>query len=1145
MNIKEQDLREVLKLQKPGEGCKNYSIKAGAGGGKTTLLSHRICKQIIDGTPIDQFVIITYTVAAAMELRAKISDRLLETSVSATSSDEEKNRAREALNSIELMQISTIHAFLLKLLREHAFEAGLVLDAELLEEDELRKEEFFGSWYKDHYAQIYQFQWLHHIGTSNRDVDVTREVMLNMFKDIVDVREKIFLSPGSHQAQIDVTATNYLTTWLQPMIIFKNEVISNNPMKKNGNPVDYVKATGQLIDAVTEVESLKNSGSTDQVKMATTLSTAVSIVKECADQGKTIYRANYKAENAVIDTKMKALPKFPAYEWEWDFEKLYHDYMEKAEAATAIAEYALQIRDAYRDKYDQETVQLTNNDILFRADRLLSDHPEVLDQVRASYSKIYVDEFQDTTSLQARLVMMLSEKVGTPAGSGNLQEDKLVVVGDAKQSIYRFTGAEKDVYDQVDQKLAQKNQSISESVDLKTNFRSNEKIVNWVNSKFSVLMGAGYSAMDTDWTISDPNALQGVYGYVSAEDKYGKEQDVAAVVKLVQDLVDPGKNQNKVYLEEPDRHPDGTFGTPKLRKIEYSDIMIIFKNATRITEYVEGFARAGIPVNVQGKFKVDKDEILKNFLLLAEYIADYKNKKARMTAIQILGGLDATIAEDQEIDTVENKLKDLRTKFREKAMDPAAILRYLLAQEDLFLPRDVAFPPERVREYRIRLNQMVESCLQENDGDLSHLVSLMKEYMEGEIKRQIPLESQENSLRLMNVHQAKGLTGQVVIIADRSNAEGSRYGGFRSKGIYYPTVTYKESALENAKTKYYPSYGWDVNLLKLAADEDEEEAIRLQYVAATRAAHALIIMPVVVGRGTPNAWFSAPAYQYDKLPDINAWIKERVEDPAGSSVAGGSAASNYSSINLHDLETQKAAANLSKMGEVQLISITPSGLEPEGRTGYTSEDAGYVQEDRPRGDVFGTVMHRAYELLFIRFEKLAKLQPGDLENAIERAVNQAILESKEEMDSDSTGKWIFDYLKPKMIAYFEPVIKGIMAEAAEIYPEYAFSFYVAEEEKEVFKDQFNPYLSQLKNPVEIRDEVIWVNGKADLVVRKKDGSIKVYDYKSDAMNGKPEADFKDALAKKYGGQLALYRYAIGKSFGVSNVETELITLYRA
>ena len=62
--------------------------------------------------------------------------------------------------------------------------------------------------------------------------------------------------------------------------------------------------------------------------------------------------------------------------------------------------------------------------------------------------------------------------------------------------------------------------------------------------------------------------------------------------------------------------------------------------------------------------------------------------------------------------------------------------------------------------------------------------------------------------------------------------------------------------------------------------------------------------------------------------------------------------------------------------------------------------------------------------------------------------------------------------------------------------------------------------------------------------RQKDGRIKVYDFKSDAMNGKPLSLFEEALGKKYEGQLTLYRYAMRKVFGVPDVDTELIHLYR-
>ena len=75
------------------------------------------------------------------------------------------------------------------------------------------------------------------------------------------------------------------------------------------------------------------------------------------------------------------------------------------------------------------------------------------------------------------------------------------------------------------------------------------------------------------------------------------------------------------FIEEPVRNGIDSFDEPFLRKIQYSDIMIICKNTTNIKNYVEKFAEYGIPVNVQGKFKVSEDEILRNFVLLVEYLA--------------------------------------------------------------------------------------------------------------------------------------------------------------------------------------------------------------------------------------------------------------------------------------------------------------------------------------------------------------------------------------------------------------------------------------------------------------------------------------------------------------------------------------------
>ena len=788
MKAAEIAVRKVLELKESGKGKKNYSIKAGAGGGKTTLLSKRICRQIIEGTPINEFVIITYTNAAAAELRDKLSDRLRDVIASISASDTEKKNAREALNSIELMQISTIHAFLLKLLREYAFETGIALDVKMLEdeEDKKRKTDFFNKWYDEHFDEIQKFRtdWTVVPESSKAERDVTRDVMLNMFMDIANVREDIVYDLTDHTPDFEKAATDFVATWLPSLRNYKQELVLNWPTNKDGSKKKIVKkAPNVVVENIGAVETKTAWGIDDAIKLAE----VIGKIKESIDSGEPIYGKNTNAMALLGVT-----PVIPEFELEWNFEKLYSTFMLGSQKAVKVADYVCKMQKDYQKEVDEETLALSNDD--------------------------------------------------------------------------------------------------------------------------------------------------------------------------------------------------------------------------------------------------------------------------------------------------------------------------------------------------------------KNDGDISKLSELMNDYIEKDIKREIPLESNENAVRLMNVHQSKGLTGQIVIIADRGQKEECRYSGFKRQGKYYPTVSYKSNPYGGATL--VPTYGWDINTLKQAYTDETEEAIRLQYVAATRAAHALIIMPIVFGKTYPNAWFSDPKYNYDSLPDVKAWLTDRENDAKTYTLEADSAASSRKTLDLYKLEEHRAAADISKLTEKQLVSITPSGLEPNVVTGYSPLDAGYSKEDRPGRDVFGVVMHRVYELIFCRYEMLKVLGVSEREKAIAQIINQAILESDEKMHADDKPKEFFEYLKPKMVDYFDKVVTPIMDDAEDIYPEYTFSFYVDDTERKEFLDKFEPFFKDSKGEISVNDEALWVNGQADLVVKKKDGNIKVYDYKSDAMNGKPQVDFEASMDRKYEGQLALYRYAIGKAFGVADVQTELIHLYR-
>ena len=495
--------------------------------------------------------------------------------------------------------------------------------------------------------------------------------------------------------------------------------------------------------------------------------------------------------------------------------------------------------------------------------------------------------------------------------------------------------------------------------------------------------------------------------------------------------------------------------------------------------------------------------------------------------------------EKDTLEAAEDKLRGLRKQFRDSKMDCAAVLQYLLAHEELYLPKGVLQEQERVRSYRIRLHQMVETCLGKNEGDLAEAVCLLREYLNNDVRREIPLESNENAVRLMNAHQSKGLTGQIVIIADRSTEEKYRYNGFKKAGKYYPSVSYKANYFGG--NELIPSYGYDKALLEQVYREEAEEALRLQYVAATRAAHALIFMPVLDKKR--NVWFTAPEYGTDSLDDINQWLRDREADSTEYDVVAAESGTMHETVTLANLKGNLTKADKERQAAVQMVSITPSGLEAGGVTGYAHGEEGYVKEDRPGANIFGSVMHRVYELAAVRYERIRKLSDAEREPFVERMINQALFE-QEELRKEDKPEEFAAYLKPLMLRYLRTVLEPIFESAEEIYPEYSFSFYVPEEERAQFLAEFGRFLKKEEEENASGSGRIWVNGQADLVVKGKDGNVKVYDYKSDAMNGKLMESFEQALEKKYEGQLALYRYAIGKAFGGEQVETELIHLYR-
>lgn len=1120
-------------------GKQNFFVSAGAGAGKTTALSRRVAGQLADGVSPREFVIITFTNAAAEELRGKIQSQLRK--AEETEPDpKRKQYIRKALAELELMIISTIHSFLLGILKEYCFESHLALDAVMIDDDEdrKRKQAFLDEWIKLHTEQVDALRedWTFPNKTDGRETDHTIHAFQSLFMDMASVREEVVLDMRDRTEEYERRALEYCRAYKNGLSMLPQIVNENAPVGKSGKskglpvePVMDVKAALIRIPEICEME--------DGLEKACDMSGVITVLLTKPCFGSYANRAD--ANRTVLEHVPGSASGKSAEEMA--FGREYREYAE-IRRANVLASMVKDIARQYQDRIDLNTEQLSNDEILYRSWKLLSDHPKICAKLHRKYTHIYVDEFQDTTQQQSDIVRMLARDNPVTEPEYRTAPDSLFIVGDRKQSIYRFTGAQIQVFDEMRLFMEGMPEEDAKVLNLDYNFRSNKEIVDWVNASFQTLLNKGtstYQNMLTEHITQDQTTLHGVYR-LDPIAGYDQAADIEKVTQIVRTLTDDDRYQIEEYDPEKKAYHK--------RRIRYSDFMILFRATTQMPGYVDRFSALGIPVDVMGRIDVSSNEALLRLRDVLRYFATPKVRRNRYAAAQVISGYSDLSNTTREFrGELYQELRQLQQFFDDNHMDTAAVAEYITEHEELYYPRKELSQAD-MRLTKIRVNQCVQSCLAKLDGDLARFVSLMDHYIESSVGRELPLERAENAVRMMNVHKAKGLTGNIVIIADRRRKESPGFAGFRNRGKYYPSVDYSNPEYYSM-SQILPTYKFleeeGQSVYELARQQEEEEAIRLQYVACTRAAYALIIMQDRTRKNgaAAGSWFSDPAYDVEGTQSFDEWLKERGEPKNGFEKEAESLAAKgvrESKDNMASLRKMLHCADMEKMARGITASLSPSQFENANRTiGYVPGDKGYEKEVRPVGSTFGNAMHRAFELVLRR---RVLIREENRQQILKRCVNQAVMESADDFQQADSPEQVASYLADVIGRYWNEVLIPILQDAREVYPELPYSFYVSENERDSFCREFAPYARKEIQEL-LRSEKIWLNGKMDLVVVHKDGSVTVYDFKSDSRNGKPIELYETELQEKYAGQLALYRFSAEKLFSTNQITTELIHLY--
>jgi ATP-dependent exoDNAse (exonuclease V) beta subunit len=475
----------------------------------------------------------------------------------------------------------------------------------------------------------------------------------------------------------------------------------------------------------------------------------------------------------------------------------------------------------------------TFHDLLTWARDLLRDHPLVLGRAREWWRRIFVDEFQDTDPLQAELAFFLC---GDPPEPGTL-----CLVGDPKQSIYRFRRADIALYQTVSARAGG-------AEPLTQNFRSVPSILGFANHHFSRVM-------------EEQTGVQPGYVGLAA----GRE-DHGPALWWFGDVVD--RRQSEIWeLEAADVARSARLAVSSgwevvdpvsgaLRPARFSDVCVLIPSRTNLRRLERAFDACGVPYRVESGELVLATQEVRELLACLRAIDDPSDQVALVAVLRspLFGCSDVELLRWTEeggrfdylrpgtgsVDRVRSALESLRDLHRRRLEMSVAALVSEVVEGRLLVPFALGQPRPREswRRYRYVVGRARAFA-----GAGHHTLREFVDWMEGldrEGARDVAgaiAESDEDAVRVLTIHGAKGLEFPIVVLT-----------GWGSTRHFQPPVVLADRTGDGAvHVGFGPREGerWETAGFSAAADRErnleEAEALRMVYVAVTRARDHLVL----------------------------------------------------------------------------------------------------------------------------------------------------------------------------------------------------------------------------------------------------------------------------------------------------------------
>lgn len=962
-----------------GAHDRSLLVEAGAGSGKTAVMAGRIAAMLAEGIAPKSIAAVTFTELAASELLIRVRDFLAELAAGSIPTelriavpngltDAHKANLTAAAAAIDEITCSTIHGFCQRLIKPYPVEADIDPGASVMDrgQGDLAFIEIVESWLREL--------------LSGANGGIVAEMVLQDPVETVTLIHKIVANLRKRRT-VSAPAVTPLGPDLRAFVDAPEafaDFIRNAPAVEDETATfatrfeEMAKALDDAVTAETPAGLVRLLTSEPHSDLCTKAGTFLAFKKK----GKWVDAAKReglaKADGERLNTQAEGHYKASCNAW---------DRMLQNVASRVLSDVITQVQpvlNRFRE-YKRSAALLDFDDLIFAARDLLRDHDKVRRALAARFSHVLVDEFQDTDPLQTEIFWRLCGDPSADDASEDwtafkIRPGALFLVGDPKQAIYRFRGADVSAY--VRARSAVLAQDPDSVLSISTNFRSCAPILTYVNERFEALLSSvgqpGFTALDPfhgdrgegPCVAALDIAVADEAGKANAEQQRDAEAD--AVAQLCARLI----GSEMIH----DRR------SGRSRACRPGDIALLAPTGSDLWRYEEALERQGIAVATQAGKGLFRRQEIQDLIALTRVLADRRDTLA-------LGAL----LRGPLVGLTEEELLDIIWALPRSEDEPDTLPRLDLGVDASLIAHLVARPAlEKLQGLYRRTNSTTPHELLSQAIDVMRVRPILLDRHQGQAER--ALANVDLYLSLTVPFAVRGLrafaetmtaawTDEARAVEGRPDAQEEAvalYTMHAAKGLEWPIVVPvntmtglkapdSEVTDRDTDTFYCPVFGVKPAGYDTARDAEkaelDRERVRLWYVAATRARELLVLPRLDAPPPKSPAWISLLDLSLNDLPALDlSHLPTDMGTPA-------SAASNAQTREVFAAEAAAIAERqhrLAWLAPSRDESVAGPVLAPEAPEIWTSSDTAESDGEAPPpsiqgGRERGLVLHKLLE----------------------------------------------------------------------------------------------------------------------------------------------------------------------------------------